>query len=217
MPKGRPWAHPGKLTIYVGPVIPPSPIDQVYKAYKEWVTTINPDAFADDQAINFDALKEFCMNVSPIQIKIGDYELHPVPTGEFGLDGGAMFGTVPKVLWEKSNPADDKNRIRMEARGLLLKGKKNILIDCGNGSDFVDKYGEKLGNKFAELYKNRSGRSNLKQSFKQGLTPENIDMVILTHLHFDHAGGGVTSKNGKLVPTFPNAKYYVQKKASRSH
>lgn len=55
MPKGRPWAHPGKLTIYVGPVIPPSPIDQVYKAYKEWVTTINPDAFADDQDINFDA------------------------------------------------------------------------------------------------------------------------------------------------------------------
>ncbi|OYZ20987.1 MAG: MBL fold metallo-hydrolase [Bdellovibrio sp. 28-41-41] len=153
------------------------------------------------------------MDVSPIQIKIGEYELHPVPTGEFALDGGAMFGTVPKILWEKSNPADDKNRIRMEARGLLLKGKKNILIDCGNGSDFVDKYGEKLGNKFAELYKIEVGGSSLKQSLqKQDLTPESIDIVILTHLHFDHAGGGVTSKNGKLVPTFPNAKYYVQKK-----
>lgn len=153
------------------------------------------------------------MTVSPIQLKIGEYELHPVPTGEFGLDGGAMFGTVPKTLWEKSNPADDKNRIRMEARGLLLKGKKNILIDCGNGSDFIEKYGEKIGTKFAEIYKLQPGGSNLQHSLqKQGLKPEDIDIVILTHLHFDHAGGGVTSKDGKLVPTFPNAKYYVQKK-----
>ena len=78
-------------------------------------------------------------------LKIGDYEVCPVPTGIFALDGGAMFGTVPKVLWEKSNPPDEKNRILMEARGLLLKSaKRNILIDTGNGSDFVAKYGEKL-------------------------------------------------------------------------
>ena len=147
------------------------------------------------------------MNVSPIKLKIGEYELHPVPTGEFGLDGGAMFGTVPKVLWEKSNPADDKNRIRMEARGLLLTGKKNILIVCGNGSDFVEKYGEKLGTKFAEIYKIEAGGSSLQQSLnKQGLKPDDIDIVILTHLHFDHAGGGVTAKDGKKVPTIPNAK-----------
>lgn len=153
------------------------------------------------------------MEIRPIQLKIGDYELHPVPTGEFGLDGGAMFGTVPKVLWEKSNPADDKNRIRMEARGLLLKGKKNILIDCGNGSDFIDKYGEKMGSKFSEIYKIEAGGSSLQRSLqKQGLKSEDIDIVILTHLHFDHAGGGVTSKNGKLVPTFPKAKYYIQRK-----
>lgn len=152
------------------------------------------------------------MDVAQIKLKIGDYELHPVPTGEFGLDGGAMFGTVPKVLWERSNPADDKNRIKMEARGLLLKGKKNILIDCGNGSDFTEKYGEKLGPKFSEIYKIESDSASLVRSLKkQGLAVEDIDIVILTHLHFDHAGGGVTAKDGKLVPTFPKAQYYVQR------
>lgn len=153
------------------------------------------------------------MDVNQIKLKVGDYELHSVPTGEFGLDGGAMFGTVPKVLWERSNPADEKNRIKLEARGLLLKGKKNILIDCGNGSSFTEKYGEKLGAKFSEIYKIDSDSATLLQSLKkQGLSPEDIDSVILTHLHFDHAGGGTTVKNGKLVPTFPRAQYYVQKK-----
>jgi glyoxylase-like metal-dependent hydrolase (beta-lactamase superfamily II) len=152
------------------------------------------------------------MDIPKIHLKIGDYELHPVPTGEFGLDGGAMFGTVPKVLWERSNPSDDKNRIKMEARGLLLKGKKNILIDCGNGSDFTAKYGEKLGPKFAEIYKIDSDSASLLNSLnKHGLAPDDIDIVILTHLHFDHAGGGTTAKDGKLVPTFPKAQYYVQK------
>lgn len=148
-----------------------------------------------------------------VQLKIGDYEVLPIPTGVFGLDGGAMFGTVPKVLWEKSNPADDKNRIPMEARGLLLKGsKKNILIDCGNGSDFTAKYGEKLGSKFAEMYGLDQSGPSLEKSLKQhGLKFEDITDVILTHLHFDHCGGGTTEKNGQLVPTFPNAKYYVQK------
>ena len=67
-------------------------------------------------------------------LKIGPYDICAVPTGVFGLDGGAMFGTVPKVLWEKSNPPDEKNRIPMEARALLLKSSdRKILIDCGNG------------------------------------------------------------------------------------
>lgn len=154
------------------------------------------------------------MDIKNLNLKIGSYEIHPVPTGEFGLDGGAMFGTVPKVLWEKSNPADDKNRIKMEARALLLKSKdRNILIDCGNGADFIEKYGEKMGSKFAEMYKiDQNGNSLLKSLAKQNIKPEDIHVVILTHLHFDHCGGGVTAKNGKLVPTFPNAKYYVQRK-----
>lgn len=149
-----------------------------------------------------------------IKLKIGDYEICPVPTGIFGLDGGAMFGTVPKVLWEKSNPADEKNRIQMEARGLLLKSPKaNILIDCGNGGDFIHKYGEKLGSKFNEMYNISNDGPSLKNSLAQhGLNFDDIHHVILTHLHFDHAGGGTCCVNGQLKPTFPKAKYYVQKK-----
>lgn len=146
-------------------------------------------------------------------LKIGPYEICPLPTGIFGLDGGAMFGTVPKVLWEKNIPADEKNRIPMEARALLLKSPGcNIVIDCGNGQDFVKKYGEKLGNKFAEMYNiDPNGPSLLNSLKKHGLNPEDVHHVILTHLHFDHAGGATTEKNGELVPTFPKAQYYVQK------
>lgn len=148
-----------------------------------------------------------------IHLKINDYDVCPIPTGIFGLDGGAMFGTVPKVLWEKSNPPDEKNRIQMEARGLLLKSpSRNILIDCGNGGDFVAKYGDKLGPKFQEIYNVESSGPTLLKSLAQfGLKPEDITDVVLTHLHFDHCGGGTTEKNGELVPTFPNATYYVQK------
>jgi glyoxylase-like metal-dependent hydrolase (beta-lactamase superfamily II) len=150
--------------------------------------------------------------IKSLHLKIGEYEICPVPTGLFGLDGGAMFGTVPKVLWEKSNPPDEKNRIPMEARALLLKSPtRKILIDSGNGADFVAKYGEKLGNKFSEMYGlDPSGPTLLKSLAKHGLKPEDITDVVLTHLHFDHAGGATTEKNGELVPTFPKAQYYVQ-------
>ena len=146
-------------------------------------------------------------------LKIGSYEICPLPTGIFGLDGGAMFGTVPKILWEKSNPPDEKNRIPMEARALLLKSPGcNVVIDCGNGQDFVKKYGEKLGNKFSEMYNIDPNGPSLINSLKaHGLNVEDIHHVILTHLHFDHAGGATTERNGELVPTFPKAQYYVQK------
>ncbi len=149
-----------------------------------------------------------------LRLNIAGYEVCPVPTGIFGLDGGAMFGTVPKVLWQKTNPADEQNRIQMEARALLLKSKdRNILIDTGNGSDFVAKYGEKLGNKFAEMFSIDQTGPNLLGSIKKfGLHPDDITDVILTHLHFDHSGGATTTKDGKLVPTFPNAKYHLQRK-----
>jgi glyoxylase-like metal-dependent hydrolase (beta-lactamase superfamily II) len=149
-----------------------------------------------------------------INLKIADYEIFAIPTGLFGLDGGAMFGTVPKVLWSKSNPADEQNRIQMEARGLLLKSKnRNILIDTGNGRDFVAKYGEKLGTKFAEMYAvDQSGPSLIKSLEKCGLTVNDITDVILTHLHFDHAGGATTERNNEVVPTFPKAQYHVQRK-----
>jgi glyoxylase-like metal-dependent hydrolase (beta-lactamase superfamily II) len=146
------------------------------------------------------------------KMKIGPYEICPIPTGIFGLDGGAMFGTVPKILWEKTNPPDQQNRIAMEARALLLKSPgNNILIDTGNGHDFVLKYGEKIGPKFAEMYNmDDSGPSLIKSLASHGLKPEDINHVILTHFHFDHAGGATTEIAGKLAPTFPNAKYWAQ-------
>jgi glyoxylase-like metal-dependent hydrolase (beta-lactamase superfamily II) len=152
-------------------------------------------------------------SVKPLNLRISSYEVCAIPTGIFGLDGGAMFGTVPKVLWEKSNPPDERNRIPMEARGLLLKSaERNILIDCGNGGDFIPKYGQKLGAKFSELYNvNDEGPSLTSSLKKHGLSPDDVTDVILTHLHFDHSGGATRARAGQLVPTFPKAKYYVQK------
>lgn len=151
------------------------------------------------------------MVASPI--KIGPYELKPVPTGIFGLDGGAMFGTVPKVLWEKTNPADAQNRISLEARALLLDGGpgRRVLIDCGIGADFTAKYGEKLGPKFAEIYNVTGGAGILKGLENRGLKLADINAVVLTHLHFDHAGGATCERDGRLVPTFPSARYFIQK------
>lgn len=152
------------------------------------------------------------MNSQKIQLKIGSYQICPLSTGLFGLDGGAMFGTVPKVLWEKTNPADQNNRIAMAARALLLKSPgKNILIDTGNGGDFTLKYGEKLGPKFKEMFNlDNEGEILFKSLMEYDLTPEDITDVVLTHLHFDHAGGATKVVNGKLVPAFPHAKYYIQ-------
>lgn len=146
-------------------------------------------------------------------LKLGDYEVCPLPTGLFGLDGGAMFGTVPKLLWEKQIPADEKNRIPMEARALLLKGTRHkIVIDTGNGGDFLVKYGPKLGPKFAEMYNLKTTGPEVVESLRNyGIQPEEVTHVILTHLHFDHAGGATTEKEGRLVPTFPKAQYFVQK------
>lgn len=139
---------------------------------------------------------------------------YAIPTGLFGLDGGSMFGTVPKVLWEKAIPADEHNRIPMEARCLLVKSKHlNILVDTGNGRDFIAKYGEKLGGKFATMYNINDEGPNLEKSLqKYGVSFNDIHFVFLTHLHFDHAGGATCERNGKIVPTFPNAKYFLQKK-----
>lgn len=154
------------------------------------------------------------MEIEKLSLHIAGYEICAVPTGLFALDGGSMFGTVPKVLWQKTNPADADNRIPMEARSLLLKGnQRNILIDCGNGSDFVAKYGEKLGGKFKEIYSiDDQGPTLLKSLQKHGLQAADITDVILTHLHFDHCGGGTKEVDGQIVATFPNAKYYIQKR-----
>lgn len=157
----------------------------------------------------------YTSTLKDVALQIGAYHAHAVPTGLFGLDGGAMFGTVPKVLWEKSNPPDDHNRIAMEARALMLKSPgRVVMVDTGIGGDFIEKYGDKLGPKFAEMYALDQGATSLQSSLKRvGLTTADVTDVILTHLHFDHAGGATTwdKSAGRLVPTFPKATYYVQR------
>ncbi len=147
-------------------------------------------------------------------MKIGPYEAKSILTGSFALDGGAMFGTVPKVLWNKTNPADELNRIAMEARCLLLISKNHkILVDAGLGETLPEKYGEKFAQKFVDMYKLDQTENSLTTSLNlHGLNVTDITDVILTHLHFDHAGGATVWRDGKLQPTFPNAQYYIQKK-----
>lgn len=136
-------------------------------------------------------------------MKIGSWDVHIVETGRFALDGGAMFGVVPRNLWSRTNPPDDRNRIAMVARGMLLQAPgRVVLVDNGNG----DKWDDKL----REIY--AIGDFVLEDSLAaHGLTPADVTDVLLTHLHFDHAGGSTKMENGTLVPRFPNAKYHVQR------
>ncbi len=140
-------------------------------------------------------------------MKIGDIETLPIECGRFRLDGGAMFGVVPKVLWEKRAPADEKNRIAMALRSMLIRtGLDIILVDTG--------VGEGLPRKLRDIYAVDQQSSSLAQSLKEaGLDFGDITRVILTHLHFDHAGGATKADaSGQMAPTFPNATYYVQRK-----
>ena len=138
-------------------------------------------------------------------MKIGNFEVHSVPTGLFHLDGGAVFGIVPRSIWSKKYHApDEKNLIELAAAPLLVKtGNRNILIDTGNG----DKWNEKQ----QALFGINCVASNAENYLKPfNLKAEDITDVILTHLHFDHAGGATRIDAGQIVPTFPNAKYYTQ-------
>ena len=137
-------------------------------------------------------------------MKLGKFEIYPVTDGRFRLDGGAMFGVVPKVLWEMCCPADEKNRIQLGLNCLLIRANgKNILVDTGLGS----KQDAKFQERFAV-----DRTPPLHESLKaQGLGSNEIHMVINTHLHFDHAGGNtVRDEDGQFVASFPKAKYFVQ-------
>lgn len=138
-------------------------------------------------------------------MKFGDFNIHPVTDGRFRLDGGAMFGVVPRVLWEKCCPADDQNRIPLSLTCLLIQAHgKNILVDTGLGQ----KYGEKFQRMFA-VERTPSLQDSLR---KLGLSAHDIHFVINTHLHFDHAGGNtIQDEEGHIVSTFPKAKYFVQR------
>ena len=136
-------------------------------------------------------------------MKIGKYDLYSVETSEFGLDGGAMFGIIPKPVWEKKVSADELNRVNMVTRSLLLvSDEKKILIDTGNGTKWEEKY--------KQIYDINTDQYNIEKSLgKYGFSSEQITDVICTHMHFDHIGGNTKIKSGEVVPTFPNAKYWI--------
>jgi glyoxylase-like metal-dependent hydrolase (beta-lactamase superfamily II) len=134
----------------------------------------------------------------------GDIEILYLDGGTFWLDGGAMFGVVPKPMWEKKCASDERNRIRLRANSLLVRaGGKNILVETGNGT----KWDAKLRN----IYGIEEGDPLIKSLAATGAAPEDIDVVINTHLHFDHAGGNTRISAGKAVATFRNAEYIVQR------
>jgi glyoxylase-like metal-dependent hydrolase (beta-lactamase superfamily II) len=137
-------------------------------------------------------------------MKIGEIDIFPVSDGRFRLDGGAMFGVVPKALWEKCCPADDHNRIALSLTCLLIRAhEKNVLVDTGLGG--------KIDAKFQDMFAVER-TPTLYDSLKQvGLGPEDIHLVINTHLHFDHAGGNTLGVNGELQPAFPKARYVIQR------
>ena len=131
--------------------------------------------------------------------------LYPIIAGNFMLDGGAMFGVVPKSIWQKTNPADNNNMIKIAARCLLIEdGNKLVLIDTGMGNKQSEKF-------FGYYY--RWGEDSLESSLrKYGFHADNITDVFLTHLHFDHCGGGVTRLGeSSFETTFKNAKYWSNK------
>ncbi|MDR9417900.1 MBL fold metallo-hydrolase [Gracilimonas sp.] len=139
---------------------------------------------------------------------LGPFELYTIETGDFRLDGGAMFGVVPKTLWSRQLPADDKNRIPMTMRCLLIKSKntgKVYLIDNGAGT----KFNEKMEN----IYQLDQDSKNLQNSFEEhGFSFDDVTDIIFTHLHFDHCGGtSFYDNDDKLALTFPNATYHVVK------
>ncbi len=135
--------------------------------------------------------------------RLGDFELHALCDGFFRLDGGAMFGIVPKPLWEKEALPDERNRVRLALNVLLIRtGRENVLVDAG--------IGEKFDADFLEPYSLERPPSLLGDLKGVGLDPGDVDVVILTHLHFDHAGGATRREGDRMVPTFPRAVYVMQ-------
>jgi glyoxylase-like metal-dependent hydrolase (beta-lactamase superfamily II) len=131
---------------------------------------------------------------------LGDFELTVVSDGTYLLDGGGFFGVVPKTLWSKKVTADEQNRVAAGLNSLLVRtGEKNVLIETGIGN--------KLSEKMVRIYTQPA--KLVENLHAAGMAPEDIDIVINTHLHFDHCGWNTVRKDGKVMPTFPRAKYYA--------
>jgi glyoxylase-like metal-dependent hydrolase (beta-lactamase superfamily II) len=135
------------------------------------------------------------------RLTLGDFELTVFSDGTYPLDGGAFFGVVPKIMWSRKIAADDKNYVTSGLNSLLIRtGKQTVLVETGMGN--------KLSERMVKFYGQPAQLlSNLAAG---GVSPEDIDIVINTHLHFDHCGWNtIRNKEGKIVPTFPRAKYYA--------
>ena len=143
--------------------------------------------------------------MTPHKITLGKFEIYGLRDGFFYLDGGAMFGVVPKPLWAKLFPADESNRIQMGLNSVLIRRDKElILVDTGIGS--------LIPPKFLEHYAIERTPDLLESLKDLGFSPEEITTVINTHLHFDHCGGNTyRDAEGNIVPTFSNAVYVIQK------
>ena len=141
---------------------------------------------------------------------MGAWTVHAIQAGGQALDGGAMFGVVPKPLWERRIPADARNRIPLGMRCLLMEHEAGlVLIDTGAGNKETAKFHDIYGIENA----GRDGRTLLEDGLRSlGHRPEEVAVVIDTHLHFDHAGGNTfRDADGTIVPTFPRARYVVQR------
>ncbi len=143
--------------------------------------------------------------MSTDSLTIGQFQIYGLRDGFFCLDGGAMFGVVPKTLWEKKYPADGHNRIRLGLNSILIRSEDNtVLVETGIGTH--------LDSKYNDLYSLDIHTGLVDALNDAGLQREDIDYVINTHLHFDHCGGNTfIDSNGAIIPTFPQAKYVVQK------
>lgn len=137
-------------------------------------------------------------------MKFGGLELISLSDGVFRLDGGAMFGVVPKPLWQRRAPADERNRILLGLRPLVVRGERTLLIDAGIGA--------KMDAKSVDLYGIDRSVDLTASLAAAGLAPGDIEIVVATHLHFDHAGGFTARReDGRVVPAFPNARYVVRR------
>jgi glyoxylase-like metal-dependent hydrolase (beta-lactamase superfamily II) len=139
-------------------------------------------------------------------MQIGKFRITPIELGHFRLDGGAMFGVIPRALWQRHHPSDENNTIDMVMRCMLIEtGNRRILVDTG--------FGEGRPDKFRKIYNYNYDRNPIDEALQaSGLTTDDITDVIITHLHFDHNGGSTKNKSTSPQPTFANARYYLQKK-----
>ena len=138
-------------------------------------------------------------------LTLGAWTAHTLESGQLWLDGGAMFGSVPKTLWARQHAPDERNRIRLAMRCLLLEGHgRRVLVDV--------RAGDKLSAKLKDIYRIEAAGDTLESSLSAlGLGVDDVTDVILTHLHFDHAGGSTGSRGGTLAPRLPRARYHVQR------